>query len=166
MRRIYSPRKSRTLFYFPAKENVSLRNQKIVFAHAQIYFAANSSRIRWSIRLVEIRLKDMKLSRGDFGRRGRKLKELNYSPKKRFDAAQNIDHRLTFEEIAAAMHEVCTENESIIFTAEFKEESQDKHPEVDKTNIMTLSDFLSASTTQEEFCFKMQYFPEHLAEIE
>ena len=96
----------------------------------------------------------------------KKIEELNCSPKKRFDAAQNIDHRLTFEEVAAAMHEVCTENESIIFTAEFKEESQDKHPEVDKTNIMTLSDFLSASTTQEEFCFKMEYFPEHLAEIE
>ena len=44
----------------------------------------------------QVKLKNLKLSMGDFGRRGRKLPELNCSPKKKFDVTQNFDEMLTF----------------------------------------------------------------------
>ena len=66
------------------------------------------------------KLKNMKLLRGDFGRRTKKKKELNCSPKKNFlpDVGKPCD--LTFEDILSSMKEICVEEESIIFTAEAK----------------------------------------------
>eukprot|EP00794_Sanderia_malayensis_P008045 gene8045-biopygen6517 len=69
-------------------------------------------------KVVPMRLKDMKLSRGDFGKRGKKLSELNCSPKKNYDPTVNLESTISLQEITSAMKDAC--KDSIIFTTEVK----------------------------------------------
>ncbi len=70
-----------------------------------------------------LRVKDFKLSRRDFGRRGKKLQEPNSSPKKRLKPLEAED-KLTFSAVAATMKDACKEEESIFFTPVAKEVKQ------------------------------------------
>ena len=113
-----------------------------------------------------VKLKDLKLSRGDFGRRGRKLPELNCSPKKKFYVTQDMDGKLCFEGVANAMREVCSKGESIIFTAETKECLPNNSIKSTYSKVKTISNFIAESNSPEEFLKNMEYFPHQLAEIE
>ena len=109
------------------------------------------------------RIKDLKLSRAKFGKQSKKQSELNCSPKKRFDPTANISEKLSFMKVSTAIRNVCTEDESIIFTAEPKACTV----EVPKAReLHTIDEFLCASETQDEFCLKLEYFPANLADIE
>lgn len=113
-----------------------------------------------------VKIKDLKLSRSDFGRRGKKKAELNCSPKKRFDPTVNITKPLKLEEVADALRLVFKESESIIFTAIPKASANNSTPITEEKQICTLDDFLLASSTPDEFCLNMEYFPQHIALIE
>ena len=111
--------------------------------------------------VAPVKIKDLKLSRGDFGQRGKKRVELNSSPKKRYDPTVNLDCSLSLQDLSEALKKVC--DNSIIFTTEVK---QTKVTSEEKEKILTLDDFLHISKTPEEFLMHMEYFPSHVDEIE
>ena len=96
------------------------------------------------------KLKNRKLSRGDFGRRTKTKNELNCSLRKLFlpDVEKPCD--LTFEDILSSMKEICVEEESIIFTAEAKTVQRTTvQPTV--TKFQTHADMVAISMTGEDF---------------
>ena len=66
------------------------------------------------------KIKVLKLSRGEFGRKGRNISELNNSPKKDYQPSTDMLCSISFGEILTGMKAVCKEDESILFTAETK----------------------------------------------
>ena len=66
--------------------------------------------------------------------------------------------------VANSMRDVCTEHESIIFTADPKVCTVTKVAKAKE--IRTNSEFINTSATQEDFCLKLDYFPDHLVKIE
>ena len=104
----------------------------------------------------------MKLSRGDFGQRGKKKSELNCSPKKRFDPTINFDCSLSVQDVSAALKQVC--DDSLVFTTEMKQPTEVSMEDSEK--FCTLDDFLLVSTTADEFFLHMEYFPSHVKDIE
>eukprot|EP00794_Sanderia_malayensis_P001194 gene1194-biopygen418 len=57
--------------------------------------------------VAPVKIKDLKLGRGDFGQRGKKKAELNCSPKKRYDPTINMECSLSLQEVTAAIKGVC-----------------------------------------------------------
>eukprot|EP00112_Aurelia_sp_Birch-Aquarium-sp1_P004894 Seg1553.4 transcript_id=Seg1553.4/GoldUCD/mRNA.D3Y31 product="hypothetical protein" protein_id=Seg1553.4/GoldUCD/D3Y31 len=113
-----------------------------------------------------VKIKDLKLSRGDFGRRGKKQAELNCSPKKHFDPTKGIDAKLNLDEVVAALSLVCDKSESMIFAAVPKEQTEETAVEELDQEIHSLDSFYKISESPEEFLLHMEYFPSHVAEIE
>ncbi len=85
-----------------------------------------------------VKIKGLKLSRGDFGRRGKRTSELNCSPKKNFKAL-NVKPKLAFSHIASTLRGVCNEDESIIFTAELKDANEKRKLFMDFGRWMTIT---------------------------
>ena len=108
------------------------------------------------------KIKDLKLTRGDFGQRGKKKAELNCSPKKRYDPTINIDNSLSLQDISSAMKQVC--DDSMVFTTEVKLAT--KAVTEDSEKICTLDNFLQMSATADEFYLHMEYFPSRVKDIE
>ena len=83
--------------------------------------------------VAPVKIKDLMLSRGDFGQRGKKRTELNFSPKKWFDPALNMDCSLSLQDVSEALRKVC--HNSIIFTTEVLK--QTKVASEEKENLHT-----------------------------
>ena len=66
------------------------------------------------------KIRDLELSRGEFGRKGRNISELNNSPKKDYQPSTDMLCSISYGEILTGMKAVCKEDESILFTAETK----------------------------------------------
>ena len=80
---------------------------------------------------------------------------------------KNIEDKLDLEDVATALKQVCSsEKESIVFTALPQESFPEKTVQSEDNEIYTLDDFLSSSANGEDFCLKMEYFPQHSVEIE
>ena len=112
-----------------------------------------------------LKVTDLKLVRGDFGRRGKSKKMLNSSPKKKYDPTVNIQGSLNLNDIVSALRSVCNENDSIIFTAEQKEiavNMEDKGP----VNLLTPSDLFCSASTAEEFINTLFCLSDKISEIE
>ena len=100
----------------------------------------------------ETKMKNLKLSRGDLGRREKKTTELNCSPKKNYKPREDVN--INFDEILVGMKGICTEDESIIFKAETKEVIfTDNATKNTKTShkLTTHSDILSKSITADDY---------------
>ncbi len=96
-----------------------------------------------------LKVKEMKLGQGKFGRNGKKSKELMSSPKKRYDPAAQITDSLTLSEIIDAIKPIANENESIIFSAEYKRLcSKSKNA---KEAVPTIESIKTASTDADTF---------------
>ena len=89
-------------------------------------------------KIAPIKIKNLKLTRGDFGQRGKKKSELNCSPKKKFDPTINFDCSLSVQDVSAALKQVC--DDSMVFTTEMKQPT--KVASEDNETIYTLDDFL------------------------
>ena len=113
-------------------------------------------------KVAPVKIKDLQLGRGDFGQRGMKKRELNCSPKKRYDPTITLECTLSLQEDRAAIKEVC--DNSMIFTTELKQQPIPVNEEHEQ--ICTLDDFLLISSKPDEFFLHMEYFPSHVAEIE
>ena len=79
---------------------------------ANTWFACNK-------KVAPVQIKNLKLSRGDFGQRGKTKSELNCSPKKRFDPTITVDSSLSVQDVSAALTQVC--DDSLVFTTEMKQ---------------------------------------------
>ena len=65
-----------------------------------------------------MKIKDMKLSRNDFGKRGKAKKDLNPSPRKRYYPLTECgDFDLCLDDIATAIRPICAEKDRILFYA-------------------------------------------------
>ena len=113
-------------------------------------------------KVAPVKIKNLKLSRGDFGQRGKKKSELNCSPKKRFDPTIIFDCSLSVQDVSAALKQVC--DDSLIFTTEMKQPTEVSMEDSEK--LCTLDDFLLVSTTADEFFLHMEYFPSRVKDIE
>ena len=67
--------------------------------------------------IKQVKIKDLKLGRSNFGRCGQILPELNSSPKTVFDATKYFEGEISLEEVAGALKQVCSKSDSILFTA-------------------------------------------------
>ncbi len=115
------------------------------------------------------KIKNLKLPRGDLGRREKKTTELNCSPKKNYKPSEDIN--INFDEIWVGMKGICTEDESIIFTAETKEVIfTDNATKNTKTShkLTMHSDILSKSITADDYIanFKEKMTESNIIEIE
>ena len=112
-----------------------------------------------------VKVKDLKLVRGNFGRRGQTLKKLNSSPKKNYKPIINFESSLTLADVTTALRSVCEEKDSIIFTSELKE---DKLANANMTGnlLSTFDDVLASIKNLNEFISKLEYFADHKEEIE
>ncbi len=79
---------------------------------------------------------------------------------------KHIEKELSLSEVSDALAQVCTQAESIILTAHSKEIIIGRKAQDQERKIHTLDEFFSTSSTKEEFCLKLEYFPEHLAKTE
>ena len=113
-----------------------------------------------------MKIKDLKLAHGNFGRRGKKPKELNSSPKKMYNPTMNFDKSLTLTDICTALKSVCKADESIIFAAEFKDKPLCEAEAGSNVSILTFEKVLLEASIPEEFFSKMDYFAQHVNEIE
>jgi len=113
------------------------------------------------------KIKDLRLTRGDFGRRGKIKAELNCSPKKSY--IPNIDEpcNLSFNDVLSAMKDICKEDESIIFTAETKAMQREAAPKI-TFHFKLHIDILRESSTQEEYLIKLSQdmSENNIAEVE
>ena len=64
-----------------------------------------------------MKIKDMKFTRSELGKRGKKGKRGRYASRTKSFTANTNGHKLTLDDIAAALRTVCAEDESMIFTA-------------------------------------------------
>ena len=112
------------------------------------------------------KIKDLKLSRGTFGRRGSKQKELNSSPKKHYNPAKHAESKLTLDEVIAALSMVCNESDSMIFAAVPKNQTRENVVEEGSQGISTLEYFFKTSEKPEEFLLHMEYFPRNISLVE
>ena len=114
-----------------------------------------------------VKVKDLKLVRGDLGRRGKNKKTLNSSPKKKYDPTIIIDDdwSLTLNDVAAGLQSVCNEEDSIIFSAQEKDmKSMDLEVEGNKTaQILTPSDLFDPTACAEEFVEKLSYLSDNVS---
>lgn len=113
-----------------------------------------------------MKVKDMKLGRGDFGRKGKKTKELMSSPKKRYDPAVKITSPLTLADILAALKPVCDQTDCIAFSAEPKEPNNGVQEEISSEKITTIESVLSSTSNVEEFIRGLEEIPKQLSAIE
>ena len=112
-------------------------------------------------------IKNLKLTRGDFGRRGKKQTELNSTPKKEYNPLKYTEHRFTLNDVASSLRSVCDESDSIIFTAVPKPRIvQQKIPSNVERDFSTFDDFILITSTKEGFLEKLDYFPSHVDAIE
>ena len=95
------------------------------------------------------RLENMKWSRSDFGKRGKKSRELNSSPKKCYKPADITGEELQLDEIAEALRAVCSENDSIIFSAFPKSKRRSDRKE-GACHPLSLNDVIEMSESAEE----------------
>ncbi len=113
-----------------------------------------------------MKVKSMKLSRSDFGKRGKAAKpDLNSSPKKTFQTVNTDTHKLTLGDIAKALKSVCTDEDNMVFTAFPKEYVRRKKalPQMPSS----LDDYVLMSSNAQEFLDNInQYSEEDLAAIE
>ena len=72
--------------------------------------------------VAPVKIKYLKLSRSDFGQRGKKRRELNCSPKKQYDPTIHIDNLLSLHDVTETLRKVC--DDSIIFTTEVKKQTK------------------------------------------
>ena len=68
-------------------------------------------------KVAPMKIKDMKLSRNDFGKRGKGTGNLNPSPKKRYNPLSESGFKLCLDDIAAALRPICDETDCILFSA-------------------------------------------------
>ena len=68
-------------------------------------------------KVTPIKIKDMKLSRNDFGKRGKAKRDLNPSPKKKYDPLSECNFKLCLDDIATAIRPICDETDCILFSA-------------------------------------------------
>ena len=66
------------------------------------------------------KMKDLKLSRGEFGRKGRNIFDLNNSLKKDYQPSKDMPCSISLGEILTGIKAVCKEDESNLSTAEAK----------------------------------------------
>ena len=118
--------------------------------------------------IEQVKIKDLKLSKGDFGRRGKDTAEFNCSPKKKFNPITGADYTVTFEEVVAAMRTVFKEDESMIFTAVPKQTVLQASKSKKKSNrLFSFTDQLEQSFLGEEYLAKVeQYFPNKVKDIQ
>ena len=90
---------------------------------------------------------------------------LNSSTKKKYDPTVNIQGSLNLNDIVSALRSVCNENDSIIFTAKWKEitvNMEDKGP----VNLLTPSDLFRAASTAERVINSLFCLSDKISEIE
>ena len=68
-------------------------------------------------KVAPMKKKGMKLSRNDFGRRGRVKRHLNQSPKKQHNLLGESDFKLCLYDVAAALRPICDKANCILFSA-------------------------------------------------
>ena len=68
-------------------------------------------------KVAPIKIKDMKLSRNDFGKRGKAKRDVNPSPKKRYDPLNESNYKRNLDDIATALRPICSSSECILFSA-------------------------------------------------
>eukprot|EP00112_Aurelia_sp_Birch-Aquarium-sp1_P020531 Seg5310.5 transcript_id=Seg5310.5/GoldUCD/mRNA.D3Y31 product="hypothetical protein" protein_id=Seg5310.5/GoldUCD/D3Y31 len=113
-----------------------------------------------------VKIKDLKLARGNFGRRGKRPRDLNSSPKKKYDPAMHVDKSLTLTDVCIALKSVCKANESIIFAAEVKEKPSSEAETSSDIGISTFEKVLLDASIPQEFIAKIDYFAQHITDIE
>ncbi len=97
-----------------------------------------------------IKIKDLKLARSDFGRRGKKRTEINSSPKKAYKANSNNNHSLSLGDIVSALNSECSETPSIINSAVTND--QVSLPKKEQQFLVnSFDDHLLAASDAEEF---------------
>ena len=112
------------------------------------------------------KIKDLKLAYGNFERPREKPKELNLSPKKMYNPTMNFEKSLTLTDICTALKSVCKADESINFAAEFKDKPLCEAEVCSDAGILTFQKVLLDASIPEEFVAKMDYFAQHVSEIE
>ena len=108
-----------------------------------------------------VKIEDLKLSKGDFGRRGKDTGELNCSSKKKYNPITGADYTVTFEGVIEAMRTVMEEDESIISTAVPKQTVLQACKSKKRSDrLFSFTDQLEQSSSREEYLAKVeQYFP-------
>ena len=97
-----------------------------------------------------VKIKDLKLKREGFGKRGKKQAGLNTAKKRNFNPIAKSTYKLTFEDVAAALKTVCKESDSILFTALPKVDSQVPQG-AEAVSVHSLKTLFNASESGEDF---------------
>lgn len=102
-----------------------------------------------------VKIRDLKLKRENFGKRGKKETELNSMEKKRFNPIAKCSYKLDLTAVASALRTVCKDSDSILFSALPKNDLRSVENNGSLENVETLDQILQDCVCKEDYLKKL-----------